>query len=170
MTLENVVPLRGDSAAAEGVPSQESDEEYAPSGNPLFTRVPDDEYVVGLVSCKKPELYQSRRWKTVWRVVEGSEAGKELLYYIPALIPGTPPKPGFKMYGVYCVATGRRPPRDLWRRNPKSFLAGALFLARVGKVKRDFQGAEIPEPARYSVIRALIRRVGGVPKDCQVEE
>ena len=167
MAPKNVFPLRGDPGAADAVDRADTEREYAPPDNPLFTRVPDRGYIVGLVSCEKPELYTSFRWKTVWKIVEGPEAGKPLLFYIPALPPGSPPKPGYKMFGVYCVATTRRPPKDLWRRNPKSFLSGAFFEVRVGQVKRDFQGAEIPEPARYSVIRALVRRVDGVPRECQ---
>ncbi|MGH0033924.1 MAG: hypothetical protein ACQGVK_02735 [Myxococcota bacterium] len=166
MAPENIVSINDGCAGKDRV---ESEEEYAPPGDPLFTRVAAGSYVVGLISCRKRVLYRSPRWQTTWRIVEGPEAGKELFFFIPALPKGGRPKPGYKMYGVYCIATDRRPPRDLWRRNPESFLRGALFEARVGQMKQDFQGTEIPEPARYSVIRVLVRRVDGCPKECEVQ-
>lgn len=158
-------PAHGDREGPVRPEEQSGPEEatYKPSRDPLYTRVPNGLYVVGLESAKRRKPFGRLVWRTTWQIVEGPHLGERLYFFIPIMPEGAPPKRGYRMTGVYQVATGRPPPRDLWRRNPSSFLKDAYFEARVSTVKRDWQGGEVPEEARYSRITGLSRTVAGGP-------
>jgi len=60
------------------------------------------------------------------------------------------------------ACTGKRPPPDLARRNPTSWLADREPLVTTCVVGRDVHGVERSEPMNYRVIAHVIRQTPGM--------
>jgi hypothetical protein len=125
--------------------------------------LPEGEYEVMLVSEERIFFFNRRLWRCLWRVVEGDHAGAESTMWLN--IPGKSDsvRRGHAVAQAYVVATGRRPPRDLNRRRPSSYLGGCVFRARVRTVRRDMHGIKWPEKASYSKVNHLIETTAGTP-------
>jgi len=134
----------------------------AEAADPGYPRIGEGLYSVALVSCVQRELWGRWRWLLTWAVVEGPEQGVELPQYLPRpKDPTARPRPGWALSAAYRVARGERLPRNLARLNPRVFLDGSVFEARVRDVERDSFGAKVAPAARYSRIANLERRVTG---------
>jgi len=150
----------GRRAAAAEAPEVDTE----PAGeDPGYALVPEGEYEVALRRCVLRQQWSRWTWICWFQVVEGGELGTEIAMYL-----ARPPKEkerrarrGWKLSAVYAIATGRRPPRNIARLNPETYLASKVFLAKVVTVERDQFGSEVPHAARYSKVKRLVRPMTG---------
>ena len=102
------------------------------------------EYQVAFERDEKARMYNREVWYVTMRIVSGPHLGLPLLFPLNALPKGKRPTPACGLYSAFAVGTDHRPPRDLWRRRPKAFLATCVFSARVRTVTRDSKRVERP--------------------------
>jgi hypothetical protein len=124
--------------------------------------LPEGEYHVGFFSAKRRTWHKRKLWAVTFVITDGPHVGKRLPMFLN-LPEGYRLRRSHHLAAAYVCATGRRPPRDLARRPPSSFLEGCEFLAQIRTVRRDVHGVERPEEASYSKIAYLIRRTAGAP-------
>jgi hypothetical protein len=120
-------------------------------------------YSVRFVEEKKVERNKRFTYYLTFEVLDGEAAGIELRMFLNALPAGRRPGPGWFMGSAYNIATGLRPPSDLYRMKPSEFLSDCIFDAIVVDVKRDANGIERVGTGRYSRIKALKRKTAGSP-------
>ncbi len=133
-------------------------------GDPYETLVPEGEYTVALVSEDRCVLFGRPTWETVWVILDEGLHHQKLLYCwwrIPKKDERI--RPSLALAEAYAIATERRPPRDLARRKPSSFLSDSQFAARVRPVTKNRHGVERPAAANYSRVACLVKRVAGTP-------
>jgi hypothetical protein len=125
----------------------------------------------------EPGVYQvafdreerARPWgRDVWyihmKIVEpGEHHGKPVLFPLSGLPRKKRPRRGFKLVSSFIIATGRKPPRDLWRMKPSQFLSGCVFTAMLRTSSKNANGVTLPEAAHYSKVDYLVERVSGAP-------
>lgn len=128
-----------------------------------YPLIPAGEHEVRLARVALKQMWNRWVWVCWWLVVEGDHAGVELPMYLPR-----PPKDreerlgrGWAMSAAYAVATGRRPPKNLARLSPATYLADKQFTVKVVSVERDQFGNVVPPGARYSRVRCLVRLSAG---------
>jgi hypothetical protein len=89
--------------------------------------------------------------------------GKPLLCWLNVPPKDRRPTPLWDISKAYSVATRLRPPTDLGRRRPRTFLADCHFRVRVVAVTKDAHGVPRAREASYSRVKYLIERVEGTP-------
>ena len=105
--------------------------------------------------------------RTVWNVRmqivdDGEHFAKRLPFYLNSLARGKrAPSSHFVM--AWATATHRKPPKDLWRRRPRWFLAGCYFRAYVCTITKNAKQVEYPPALHRSRVGHLIELVAGVP-------
>jgi hypothetical protein len=125
--------------------------------------VPEGDYHVGFLREARRIWFKRRLWVITFVITEGPHVGKPLPMFLN--VPeGYRVRRSHHLAAAYMCATCRRPPRDLARRAPSSFLEGCEFLAKVMTVRRDVHGVEVAEEASYSRVAYLIRRTAGAPR------
>ncbi len=109
-------------------------------------------------------LFGRRVWLVQFAIADqGEHLGAPLIYPLTALQEKRAPALGSAYVRAYAIATGRRPPRDLWRRRPRWFLSGCMFLAEVRTITRNSQKQELPAVLHYSRVDHLVERIAGSP-------
>jgi hypothetical protein len=86
----------------------------------------------------------------------GPHDGAILFWACPLPALGKRPAHSSKFNRAWLLTAGRRPHRG--ERQSPLMLEGKRFRAKVETVEKDHSGHPLPEPARYSVIRHLLRR------------
>lgn len=126
--------------------------------------IPPGEYHLAFVSNRKVRMWGRLVWFVRMQVVESDEySGIVLPWPLNAIPDGKRPTPGWDIANAFAVATDRKPPKDLWRRRPRSFLDGCVFLARVCTITRTSRRVELPPAAHKSRVECLIKRIAGSP-------
>ncbi len=126
--------------------------------------VPPGEYTVAFVKDEKISIWKRSVWVVSMQIIDlGVHIGIVLPYYLNALPKGKRPTPGWYISSAFDKGTGRKPPKDLWRRRPRSFLADCIFRARVRSIKKDSLGVERSEGAYTSRVECLLERITGTP-------
>ena len=122
-------------------------------------------YRVAFLRCKRNDAWRNRKWRIDWRIVEEGEAfGVELPMFCTRVASADRLHPSRKIVHLFAVATDRRPPKNLWQYNPRQFLEGCTFTAKVTTTTRDgAHGVERPEALHTSVVATLERRENGTP-------
>ena len=161
-----VVPLSNKAAEAPVGPQaagrRHSDEGCEDDAHWPF--VPPGEYIMVFVREKRLKWHWGRSVWVVWmRITVGEHIGTLIPLWINALPDRKRPTRGWKISSVFAVATDRKPPKDLWRRRPGSFLRDCVFRGKVRTVKKDQFGVELPDGAHTSVVHCLIERLAGTP-------
>ena len=129
-----------------------------------WTLVPPGEYTVGFLAEEKFSFFSRLCWVVTMQIVDSGEfAEVRLPFYLNAIPKGKSPTPGWSVCSAFLVATERRPPKDLWRLRPRTYLADCLFRARVRTIKRDSKHVELPEAGHHSRIDCLLQRIEGCP-------
>jgi hypothetical protein len=131
--------------------------------DPGYPLIPEGEYQAVLKHCSLEQLWSRWVWICWFQISTGEHQGAEVPFYMtkPTDEKSRRMRRGWKVSTTYAVATGRRPPKNIARLNPKTYLAEKVFLVKVGAVPTDFQGNEVPEAARYSKIKTLVRPLTG---------
>lgn len=129
-----------------------------------WPHVPPGDYEVSFVGEFKARLFGRDVWVVRMRVTAGEHAGVTLPWYLNAIPKGKRPTSGFNLCSAFLIATERRPPLDLWRRRPSSFLKDCAFIARVRTKTRDRHHVELPEAGHSSKIECLVKCTAGHPK------
>ena len=135
-------------------------------GEDSWPLVPPGEYTLAFAG--ETRFFHPIWKRTVWHISmkimdEGEHFGKIIPYYLNAIPKGKRPTSGWYITSAFLIATETRPPKDLWRRHPQSFMEGCAFLARVKTAKRDSHGVELPEAGHKSKVECLVKRVAGIP-------
>ena len=71
--------------------------------------------------------------------------------------------PRSSMVAAYAAATGRRPPKDLSRRRPSSYLGNCVLEVETVTVVTDEKGQLRSEVLHYSRVKRVVRRTAGTP-------
>jgi hypothetical protein len=129
--------------------------------------IPEGDEEVAFVAEKKLKWFKRQIWVVRFQIVSGAHTGLVLPMWINVPRSDWPVRMSHTLAQVYVAATGAKPPRDLARRRPSSFLKDCAFLVHVRTVKRDMNGVERPEEASYSRVAYLIRRTAGTPRCLQ---
>lgn len=124
------------------------------------TLVPDGNYVVGFFHSEKGAFYNRTVNYVYMEIVEGEYQGK-VLFFPMSIYKNRRVAMASTMAKAWTVATGKRPPKDLYRRSPESFLKGCLFKAKVIAVTKDTDGVRRSRDSSYSRINNLIKVVDG---------
>ena len=145
-------------APSEALPTSEAEDD---SHWPL---VPPGEYQLAFVSERKVPMWGRPVWFVRMKIVDpGEHFGIVLPWPLNAIPEGKRPTPGMDFTNAFNAATERKPPKDLWRRRPRSFLDGCVFRTRVRSITRTFRGVERPPAGHYSRVECLIERISGTP-------
>jgi hypothetical protein len=160
----SVVPLpkravgsHGD-APSQALPATDADDDSH------WPFVPPGEYQLAFVSERKVPMWGRPVWFVQMRIIDGgAHFGTTLPWPLNAIPEGKRPTPGWDISSAFAVATNRRPPKDLCRRRPKSFLGGCVFRARIRTIKKNSRGVELPPGAHHSRVDCLIERISGTP-------
>ena len=124
------------------------------------TLVAEGRYEVGFAGERRVRFFGRDLWLVGFEVVQpGPRQGLLLAMWLN--IPGGRARMSSSMARAWVIATGERPPPDLRRRRPSSYLAGCYFEAHVRTVSKDLDGVERPEAASYSRIAHLRRLTAG---------
>jgi hypothetical protein len=103
-------------------------------------------------------------WFVQMQIVEpGEHFGIAIPWPLNAISKGKRPTPGMDLANAFDVGTGRKPPKDLWRRRPSSFLRGCVFRGRVRSITKTSRGVERSSASHYSRVECLIERISGPP-------
>jgi hypothetical protein len=143
------------------VPHNPADEVEMKSDDDYWPFIPPAEYQMVYAREDKQKMFGRTVWIVQMRVIEGEHTGVALPWYLNAIPKGKRPTPGFHLCSAFAIATERRPPKDLWRRRPSSFLKGCAFLARVRSITRDSHHVERPAAAHVSRVDCLLERTVG---------
>jgi hypothetical protein len=126
--------------------------------------VPAGEYQIAFVSDRKVPMWGRPVWFVRMRIVDpGEHFGIVLTWPLNAIPEAKRPTPGWDIANAFAAATDRKPPKDLWKRRPRSFLDGCVFLARVCTITRTSRRVELPPAAHKSRVECLIKRITGSP-------
>lgn len=125
--------------------------------------LPEGEYIVGFISDQRQSNFGKDSYKILMEVTEGAESGRRILFPVPCIPNKKRPRPNFKYCATWVACTGRRPPKDLWKRRPRNFMKDCVFRASVSTVTKDSKGAIRPIQLRYSRIDQILERVAGTP-------
>jgi hypothetical protein len=159
---DNVVPLPPTRGTSKLCPSSEAKLQAEHEENWPF--VPPGEYTVAFLKDEKITIWKRSVWVVSMQIMdEGEHYEKIIPYYLNALPKEKRPTPGWYISSAFDKGTGRKPPKDLWRRRPRSFLADCIFRARVRSIKKDSLGVERSEGAYTSRVQCLLERIAGTP-------
>lgn len=139
-----------------------SDEEPDPR-DPYSTLIPAGAYDVGFLKAERQRNFGKSSNLIFMRILDGPEADRVILFPVPCIPEGSPPRPNFKYSQLWVACTDRRPPRDLWRRRPKNFMSGCCFRVSVCTVTNDSRGELRPDQLHYSRIEKVLKRIAGTP-------
>jgi hypothetical protein len=141
-------------------------EEPEPDADDWPVLVPPGEYDLAFVSEEKFYNPLWRRWVycILMKIMDtGEHFGKIIPFYLNAIPKDKRPTTGRYIYSAYLVSTERRPPKDLWRRRPSSFMDGCVFRAKVRTSMTDSHGVKLPEAGHKSKVKCLVERIAGTP-------
>lgn len=128
--------------------------------------VPPGEYNLAYVSDKSftHPVWKRKVWNISMKIIDpGEHFGKVISYYLNSIPNDQRPTPGWHITSAFIIATSRKPPKDLSRRRPRSFMECCVFRARVKTSKKDSHGVELPEVGHKSKVECLIERISGSP-------
>jgi hypothetical protein len=127
-----------------------------------YPRIAPGEYEAVLARVHEAEQWGRWTWISWMRIVSPGEAyGVEVPFYLPRKPAEARPRRAWAITAAWIAATGRRPPKNLARLHPRSFLGERVLVVRVADVERDYTGAAVPEAARYSRVRAVLGAATG---------
>ena len=125
--------------------------------------IEEAEYVVAYIRDRRKKAFDKESFLIEMEVIEGPNAGRRILFPVPCLPERTRPRPGFSYVRLFVTCTGRRPPKDLWRRRPFNFMSGCIFRARIRDVIKGPRGEEQPVELHCSRVEKIIERIEGTP-------
>ena len=166
---EVAMPLAHAAIRAASIPTNVVEiisDEPEPDGDDSPVLVPPGEYELAFVSDEKFYNPIWRRW--IWNISmkimdAGEHFGKVIPFYLDAIPMGKRPTSGWYISSAFLIATERRPPKDLCRRRPRSFMDGCVFRAQVKTSMRDSHGVKLPEAGHKSKVTCLVERIAGTP-------
>jgi hypothetical protein len=122
---------------------------------------------IAFIAEQKVKWFKREVWVVIFQIVSGDHSGAILPMWINVPRSDWPVRMSHALAQAWVVATGAKPPRDLARRRPSSFLEDCAFQAQIRTVSRDMNRVERPEGASYSRVAYLIRRTAGTPRCLQ---
>lgn len=138
--------------------------------NPRDTLVDPGTYRVAFVRERRREMFGRVNWHLDFEILDaGEHTHKRVLFPLRAVPKGAAPTPGYDLVKAFAVATGRKPPADLWRWRPRRFLSECVFDAQIRTIERDSKGHPVHPVLRYSRIERLIERIAGTPPCLRVD-
>ena len=141
-----------------------------PENDASWTFVPPGEYEVAFVSEERARVWNRQVWFVKMRIVTlGEHLGSLLLYPLNALPKGKRPTTGHYICSAFLIATERRPPKNLWRLRPSSFLSECVFSARIRTIEKDSKGVVLPPAGHHSRVDCLLKRLSGLPPHLRKE-
>jgi hypothetical protein len=130
----------------------------------LATLLPEGaEVQVAFFDEDRRTLFRRAMWIIRFKICEGPHEGKLISWWLRALDRKRRVARGSGIATSFSAATGLRPPRDLDRYRPSSWLAEAVFLAKTRQVRKDVLGVARAEEASYSVVVGILERIVGMP-------
>ena len=104
------------------------------------------------------------RWCFYLTVTEGSETGTELPFYLNKP-KGERLSTNSKLAAAWIAVMGTRPPVDLAKRDPATWLSGKVLECEVATVEKDWQGKPKHELLQYSKVARVVRCVSAIEVD-----
>ena len=166
---EATIPISQTSRREASIPAKVVEivgDELEPDGDDWPVLVPPGEYELAFVSDEKfyNPIFGRWIWNISMKIMDaGEHCGKIIPFYLDAIPMGKRPTSGWYISSAFLIATERRPPKDLCRRRPRSFMDGCVFRAQVKTSMRDSHGVKLPEAGHKSKVKCLVERIAGTP-------